>query len=100
MITQLHNENLFANFSVNDPVFGRDSPGPKSLKGVLEWFRFSNACERISFDVFDEDVNTPKDFRIGFLPIQLVFPRLRRESDIHAPTFNRFRSTLPRLTDS
>jgi hypothetical protein len=69
MVAQLRDENLFAQFSVNDSVLRTDSPGPKSLKDVPEWFRFSNAGKRISFDVFDEQVNALNDFRVDFLPV-------------------------------
>ncbi len=51
---------------------------------MFEGFWFSNAFKRISLNLFYEHVYPFKYFLIGFLPIQIVFPRGLRKYELHS----------------
>lgn len=58
---------------VHKPVGLVDVPRPNAGEGMLKWFRFSDACERIiSEDVFDEGVDAFESLPVLGLPVQVV----------------------------
>lgn len=69
MIPQLSDENLIANFLVNDSVLGSDPSRPETLERMLERLRFANAAVRISHDIFDQFMNARDHLRVVPLPV-------------------------------
>ena len=100
MISQLRNQKLIADFLVNNPMFRINPPRPVTLERMLQRLRFANSAVRTAPDLFDEKVNPRDHLRIGFLPVEIIFPRSRREDEIHASGFNLRLIPLPRLSTS
>lgn len=84
MITELCDQDVFSNHFVNNSMLGVDPAGPISLQRVFERFRLSDAAMRRAHDFFDKQIDSRNHVRIGPLPVQIIFPRLRREDEIHA----------------
>ena len=61
---------------------------------------FTNAAIRIADDLFDQQVDALRSTWICLLPVEIFFPRLVREDEIHVSNFNFFRIPLPRSSDS
>jgi len=86
MISQLCDENLIASFFVNDPILGSDSTRPVALQRVLQWFGLANASVWISYNLFDQQIDSRNHLRIALLPVKIILPGLRCENEIHAPS--------------
>jgi len=55
---------------INESMFVRDSPGPKSRKGVFQRFGLSDAVVGITpADILEEKVDLLQDFPVVLLPI-------------------------------
>ena len=67
---------------------------------MLEALRLADSGVRISLNVFDQLMDARENLRVASLPKQVLIPRLRREGDVHAPSFSFFRITLPRFAAS
>jgi len=84
MITELRDEDVFSNHFINDSMFRIDPPRPKSLKGVLKRLRLADALMWAAHDFFNKRIDPCHHPRIILLPIQIIFPSLRRKDEIHA----------------
>ena len=84
MITELRDEDVFSNYFVNDSMFRIDPPRPKSLKSVLKGLRLADALMWAAHDFFNKRIDPRHHLRIIPLPIQIIFPGLRRKDEIHA----------------
>jgi hypothetical protein len=43
---------------------------------MFQTLGFANSLEGISFNLFNQGVDSPEDFFIGLLPIQVIIPRI------------------------
>jgi hypothetical protein len=59
---------------VDNSMFLIDSTRPAALKLILQRFRFPSAFERAPPDVLNQYIDSPQDFFIVLLPIEIVFP--------------------------
>jgi hypothetical protein len=100
MIPQRCDQNLIAKRPVNHAVLRGDSSRPVSLQRVFERFRFSDPGVWISRDLLNQEVYARENARIILLPIQVVFPCVRRENEVHTANFNLRLRPLPRLSTS
>ena len=87
MVAQLGDMNCIFRYFINEPVFISDSSGPVAGKSMFKWFRFSNTLKWISFRFFDEGIDTTKNLFIGFLPKEIIIPRVVRKDELHSETF-------------
>ena len=60
--------------SLDDAVFVIDAAGPVAGQRVFEGLGFADAFKRVPLYLFDEAVNAPQGFFVGFLPVQVIFP--------------------------
>jgi hypothetical protein len=60
MISQLRDTNFVGDLSVNNPMLGRDTTRPVTLKCVSKRLRFTNSAMRIAHDLFDKQINAPQ----------------------------------------
>lgn len=96
MVTQLGDAQVVAGNAINDTVFAVNSPRPIPLQGVLERLRFADAAIGVAPDIPDQLVNPFEGLRICLLPVEIILPRIVREDEIHASSFNLFRLPLRR----
>ena len=97
MISQLCDQDLIASFFVNDPMLGSDPSRPKTLERMLERFGLANASVWISYNLFDQQIDSRNHLRIGLLPIKIILPGLGSKNEIHAPSLILRLSPLPRF---
>ena len=100
MESQLRDQDLIAKFFVDDPVFRSDSARPKPLQRMFKRFWLADAAIRAPNNVFNQEVDPRYHLRVRFLPVKIIFPRLRCEDEVHALSFNFRLIPLPRLSAS
>ena len=69
---------------VHDSMFIANPAGPISSQCVFQRLRFANAFERLSRNVTDKKVYPFERFLVCFLPIQIVFPSIFGEDQLHS----------------
>jgi hypothetical protein len=69
---------------VNYSVFFVDPARPVSGEAVFEGFWFANTFERLSLGLFDQLVDSVNNLFVGFLPVQIVFPGVLGEDELHS----------------
>jgi hypothetical protein len=65
-------------------VFIRDTSRPVTRKCMLEGFRFANTLKRISHGLFYHGIYAAKDFPVGGLPKEIVFPGVVGKNELHS----------------
>jgi hypothetical protein len=78
VVTQLSNEDRVVFYLVNNQVFAVDPARPPSRKVVPERFGFSCSLIPVALDISDKLADTTEDFRIVFLPEEVVIPGVLR----------------------
>ena len=84
MISKLGHEERFVFDFINYSMFIIDSPGSIAGKTMFKWFRFSDPLERRVLDVFDKLIYSLQDLFISSLPVEVIFPGVLREDQIHS----------------
>jgi hypothetical protein len=41
---------------------------------MFQWFGFADSFKRVAFNLFNQCVDSPEDFLIGLLPVQVIIP--------------------------
>ena len=84
MISELGDKQSVIRDFVNDSVFLVDPARPVPGEAVFEGFWFANTFERFSLGLFDQLVDSVKNLFVGFLPVQIVFPGVLGEDELHS----------------
>lgn len=69
---------------VNNPVFLIYSSGPITGQSMLERFWFSFSFIWRSFYVFYKVIDSFEYARVGFLPVEIILPRLSRKNNLQS----------------
>ncbi len=93
MVSELSDEHGFTAHFINETVFAINAPGPVAGECVPEWFWFTNAFMWRALDIFDQQIDAFQNFLVGFLPVQVVVPRVLRKYKLHS--CKAFSSPLP-----
>ena len=99
MEAQLGDPQLASRDPIDQAVFCGDASRPVAAQGVLERLGFTDPAIWIPHCILYEQVDPFQRPRISFLPVEIFFPRVPRENEIHASSFNFFRITLPHSSD-
>ena len=51
---------------------------------MFQWFWLSDTFKGITFDFFDQSIDSPEDFLIVFLPIKIILPRIIGKNEFHS----------------
>lgn len=84
MIPELGDKQSVIRDFVDDSVFFVDPARPVPGEAVFKGLRFANTFERFSLGLFDQLVDSVKNFFVGFLPVQIVFPGVLGEDEFHS----------------
>jgi hypothetical protein len=68
---------------IDQTMLATDSAGPEPRELMFERLRLADAGEWIASDVFDEGIDFAGDFSISFNPVEIVFPALFVEKNLH-----------------
>lgn len=72
---------------VNKSVFAVDAARPVARKGMFKGLGLSRPSKRGSSGFFDKGVDTPKDFFVGFLPVQIILPCVLGKDKLQSESF-------------
>jgi len=100
MMAQLGNSHVSTGHPIHESVLTADATRPVALKCMLQRLRLTDAAIWLTHDVFDELVNPFQRFSIRCVPIEIIFPRVVREDEVHTSSFNFLRTPLPRSSCS
>lgn len=76
MIAKLSYKDRIGSRFVNNSVFIVDASWPISRKRVFKRFRFAYTFKWTSFNLFNEVIDSTKNFFISFLPVKVIRPRI------------------------
>ena len=99
MEAQLGDPQLASRDPIDNAVFARDAAGPIALKPMPKRLGLADPAIRIAHRILYEQVDPLQRAWISFLPLEIFFPRVPRENEIHASSFNFFRIPLPLSSD-
>src|SRR6266542_168149 len=100
MMPQLRDSQVTTEHAIHDSVLTGDATRPVALKCMLQWLRLTDAAVWLTRDVFDELVDPIKCFWVRCVPVEIIFPRVVREDEVHTSSFNFLRRPFPRSSCS
>ncbi len=65
-------------------MFLIDASGPVARQAMLQGLGLANALERGTLDLLDENIDTLEDFSVRALPIEIIFPGVLGENELHS----------------
>lgn len=84
MISQLRNEEFFADSFINHAMLGIDPARPIALQCMSQRLGLSDSSARIAYRLFDQEIYARNLLRVSLLPMEVIVPRLRREGEVHS----------------
>lgn len=84
---ELHNFERIIHHAIHHAMLIGDSPRPKPREGMLQGFRFADAAEGFALCFADELVDPFYHAFAALLPIEVIFPRLVCEHQLHLANF-------------
>jgi hypothetical protein len=54
---------------------------------MFQWLWFSDPFKGITFNLFDQSIDSPEDFLVIFLPVKIILPRMIGKNELHSLSF-------------
>jgi len=61
-----------------------DASGPVARQAMFQGFGLANALERSALYLLDKDIDALEDFSVRALPIEIIFPGVLGENELHS----------------
>lgn len=67
-------------------MFLVDAAGPVARQAMFQGFGLTDTLERSTLNLFNEHVDALEDFSVRALPIEIIFPGMLGENELHSPS--------------
>jgi len=65
-------------------MFLIDATGPVARQAMFQRFGLTDTLERSALNLFNERVDAVEDFSVSALPIEIIFPGVLGENELHS----------------